>query len=136
MNEGTESELKRRYEEAFYFPARHCWESVRGRSIWIDLEVLQERLAGPIFSVKETGGCAYVYLRNDAYFSGVGCPVALRERLRQWHSELVDDIERFVPTSPSEAADLASMRRFASEIWTVVDEACDIEHIRWETVAG
>jgi hypothetical protein len=43
-------------------------------------------------------------------------------------------IESFVPISPGEAADRLSMLRFTSEIRAVVEEACDIEHARWEAI--
>ena len=129
-------DLKRRFEAAFHPSARHRWKSARGRSDWLDSEVLRDALAGPLYSIKETGGCAYVYLRNDAYFSGVDDPAALREQLRRWHNELVEGIGRFVSASPAEAADLASMRQFASDIWTFAEAACDIEHDRWATAQG
>jgi len=93
-------------------------------------------LAGPLHSITETGGCAYVYARDDAYFSGVDDPVALRERLRDWHARLVEEIGDFVPTSPDEAIDLGSMRQSAADIWAVVEAAWAIEHDRWMADAG
>jgi hypothetical protein len=124
-------DLKRRFEAAFYLPARHRWESARGRADWQDLEAWQDALAGPLYAITETGGCAYAYLRDDAYFRGVDGPVALRDRLRHWHDELVEGIGRFVPTSPAEAADLVTMRQFAADIWAVTEAACEIEQDRW-----
>jgi hypothetical protein len=130
------SDLKRRFEAAFHPPAEHRWKSERGRWAWLDLEVWQSALAGPLYSITETGGCAYVYRRDDTYFSGVDGPVALRERLRHWYDQMVEGIDGFVPTSPAEAADLVSMRQFAASIWTVTEAACDIEWDRWASAEG
>ena len=130
------SDLKRRFEAAFHPPAGHRWESDRGRSAWLDLEIWQDALAGPLHSIKETGGCAYVYLRDDEHFTGVDEPVALREKLRHWHDKVVEGIDRFVPTSPAEAADLVSMRQFAADIWAFAEAAFDIEQDRWTSAQG
>jgi hypothetical protein len=96
------------------------------------LILLEDALAGPIFTVAETGGCAYVYAREDEFFRGVDRPAALRERLQRWHTELVEGIERFVPCSSAEAADLLSMRQIASGIWAIAELACQIETDRYE----
>lgn len=130
------SDLEHRFEAAFYSPAGHRWKSERGRWAWLDLEVWQDALAGPLYSIKETGGCGYVYRRDDEHFSGVDEPVALRERLRRWYDKVVEGIDRFVPTSPAEAADLVSMRQFAADIWAFAEAACDIEQGRWASVEG
>lgn len=136
MTTDAKSDLRRRFEAAFYPSFRHQWESERARWDWVDLEPSIDALAGPLYSIVETGGCAYVYPRDDGYFTGVDEPDTLRERLRHWHEKLVEAIDRFVPTSPAEAADLASMRHFVAEIWAFTEEACDIEHARWAAAKG
>jgi hypothetical protein len=94
--------------------------------------LLEDALAGPIYSVAETGGCGYVYAREDEFFSGVDGPADLRKRLQRWHTELVEGIENFVPLSSAEAADLLAMRQFASGIGAVAELACDIEASRYQ----
>ncbi|WP_156420534.1 MULTISPECIES: hypothetical protein [unclassified Sphingopyxis] len=136
MDEYEKAALERQFRQAFYVPAHHNWKSKRGHSHWIDLEVLRDGLAGPLYGILETGGCSYVYGREDVYFCGVDTPAALRARLQQWHIEIVAAIDRFVPAAPSELADLVSMRKFASDIWTAVEAACEIERRRWENVGG
>ena len=136
MTTDAKSDLKRRYEAAFYPSFRHQWESERARWDWVDLEPSIDALAGPLYSIVETGGCAYVYPRDDERFTGVDGPDTLREWLRHRHDRLMEAIDRFVPTSPAEAADLASMRHFAADMWAFTEEACDIEHARWAAAKG
>ena len=40
--------------------ASHRWGSRRARSHWVDLEGWQDRMAGPLSSIVESGGCEYV----------------------------------------------------------------------------
>jgi hypothetical protein len=128
----SEPNLRAGFDAAFIYPfASHSWKSKRGRLYWVDLEYWQDALAGPISSVVEAGDCAYVYTRDDEYFAGVYDPDALRTRLQQWHDRLTVSLNDFVPASPGEADDLASMRRFASEMWVVVEQAIGIERARW-----
>jgi hypothetical protein len=111
-------------------------KSERSQALWIDLQSWQDALAGPLYSISETAGCAYVYERQDAHFHGVTDPTALRERLRAWHGELVSKINQFVPTSADEVADLGKMRQFVADISAVVEMACEIERRRWEGSAA
>ncbi len=127
------SELRTSYDAAFIHPfADHSWESKRGRSFWIELEILQDRLAGPLWSIVNYGGCAYVYAREDAYFTGVSDPATLQARLDDSHGQLVAHLGRFVPTSLAEEKDLLSMRRFAAQMWAVAEKAIAIEETRWK----
>ncbi|WP_297509463.1 hypothetical protein [uncultured Caulobacter sp.] len=127
------SHLRAAFDAAFVFPfAAYVWQSERARSCWIDLEGWQDNLAGPVSHIVEHGDCAYVYRRNDAYFTGVDDPAALHARLQSWHGEMVAGLKRFVPTSEAEANDLAAMRQFADEIWAVTEQAIEVERTRWE----
>ncbi len=128
MNCDKSSDLRSSFHAAFIYPfSAHRWNTKRGRRHWVDLEGWQDALMGPVSAVVERGGCAYVYTRDDEYFSGVHDPVALRARLRQWHAKLAAGLERFRATSRDEAADLASMQQFVHAIWDVAVQACDIE---------
>jgi len=89
MNSGEPSELRSAFDTAFL---HRRLSTKRGRWHWIDLEVLRDSLAGPLWSIVNHGGCAYVYARDDDYFAGVSDPVTLRARLRQWHDELVTGV--------------------------------------------
>ena len=125
--------MQHRFEAAFIFPyASYPWKSKRGRECWLDVEWWQDCLAGPVSTIVEHAGCAYVYARNDEFFTDVTEPAALLARLRHWHEKLVAGVDGFAPTSPDEAADLASMRQFALAIWAVSEEAWEIERDRWE----
>jgi hypothetical protein len=127
-----DDDLGPNFSKAFIYPfSGHRWRSRRGRAHWQDLEGWQDRLAGPVSSVVKCGGCAYVYFRDDEYFEGVDEPAALRKRLRGWHNKIVEGLDRFVPASTAEAADAASMRLFASEMWAVVEQAIGVESARW-----
>ncbi|MBY8826283.1 hypothetical protein [Sphingomonas colocasiae] len=132
MGKGLHPNLNEQFEAAFHYPfTTHDWRTKRGRAKWVDLEDLQDRLAGPIYSVVENGGCAYVYSRDDQYFKGVDEPETLRARLQAWYGELVKGIDDFSPASPAESADAASMRQFANAIWAVAERAHEIERERW-----
>lgn len=133
MNENDLKDLENQFDAAFFVPAKFHWQSRRALFHWIDRELLQDDLAGPIYSIVRNGGCDYVYGREDDYFRGVNNPADSRSQLRQKLSQMVEFIESFAPASSAEAADLDSMRRFASEMESVVETACDIEQRRWES---
>ena len=131
------SQLRAAFDAAFVFPfASYVWQSERARSCWIDLEGWQDNLAGPVSHIVEHGDCAYVYRRNDSYFTGVDDPVALHARLRGWHGKMVAGLERFVPASAAEASDLTSMRQFADGMWAVTEKAIEIERARWASATA
>ena len=131
MDENDVTGLESQFNEAFYVPAKFNWQSRRALFHWIETEHLQDQLAGPLYSIVHSGGCNYVYARDD--FPDVDNPAALRHLLLQWHSQMIEIIDNFVPTSSAESADLASMRQFASGMGKVVETACDIERRRWES---
>ncbi|WP_145998388.1 hypothetical protein [Caulobacter flavus] len=136
MSSKSHSDLRPAFDAAFIFPfARYAWKSERARSCWIDLEGWQDNLAGPVSHIIEHGGCAYVYGRNDAYFTGVDDPSTLRTRLQGWHDEMVIGLKRFAPASEAEANDLVSMRQFADEMWAVAEQALQLEEARWDRSA-
>lgn len=136
MQSDAGSDLKTKFDAAFAFPAgAYCLKSERGRSTRIDLEIWYDMLAGPLHSITETGGCTYVYARDAAYFSGIQEPLALRARLRDWHTNLLEAIDGFVPESSDEIADLNSMRQSAADVWAVVEKAWKIEQQRWNAEA-
>ena len=123
--------LRADFEAAYIFPlAQYAWQSERGRECWIDLEVWQDALAGPVYSIINDGNCAYVYARNDEYFAGVNDATALYALFQQWHGELSAGLDSFVPTTDAETIDLTSMRQFAHHMWVVAEKAIEIERRR------
>lgn len=133
MVEGL-TELREAFERLFIAPfASHRWASGRGRSHWVDLEGWQDSIAGPLSSITSTGGCDYVYSREDDYFAGVSNPSRLRSRLLEWHAGLAAGIEQFVPVAPNEHDDLAFMRAVVAEMRELVERACVVEQARWES---
>lgn len=134
MDKEDSSVLENRFNAAFYVLTKFNWKSKRAFFHWIDTEHLQTYLAGPIYSVVHHGACDYVYGREDDYFRDVDNPRALRNRLLQWHGQMVAIIDGFDPTSPAESADLFSMRQFASDMRNVIEAACAIEQRRWESL--
>jgi hypothetical protein len=130
------TELCEAYDAAFIIPfASHRWESDRARSHWVELEGWQNSMAGPLSSIANTGGCEYVYAREDWAFAGVGDPAALRVRLLEWHAGLFAGVEQFVPVTPAEAADLAFMRSVAAKMRELIERACEFEQARWSAGA-
>ncbi len=124
-------ELQDALRAAFIAPfASHKWQSRRSRSHWVELEGWQDAIAGPLFSITETGGCEYVYSRDDEYFVGVVGPATLRRRLLEWHSKLASGVEEFIPETTAEADDLSYMRAIAEEICDLVERSCRIEEAR------
>ena len=132
MHEIERRKLERQFGLAFGLTKNPSWKSERGCDLWIDTEILQDYLAGPISQIVKTGGCAYVYERDDAYFEGVGDPKGLKTRLLGWHNELVKEIEGFQPTTSAESEDAGRMHQLASDMWAVAETACEIEFRRWE----
>jgi hypothetical protein len=121
------------FDALFIAPfASHRWESVAGRALWLDLQMWQDAMAGPLSAVVNSEGCEYAYQRDDSYFAGVGDPPALRVRLLEWHTGLAVDVEKFVPTTPFEIADLEFMRSLVSKMRDFLERACAVEQARWQ----
>lgn len=136
MDENDVTGLESQFNEAFYVPAKFNWQSGRAMLHWIETAHLELDLAGPVYHIVNFGGCNYVYSHEHHYFRGIDNPAALRNRLLQSHSQMVEIIDNFVPTSSAESTDLVSMRQFVSNIGNIVEAACDIEQRRWEDQAG
>lgn len=111
------------------------WLTPRAKRHSLELLIFEDMIAGPIYSIKEDGGCAYVYA-DQARFPGVDSPVALREWFRGHHIDLLDGIGGFSPTTDDEVADLAKMRERASDIWALIELACRIEGARSAVTVG
>lgn len=127
-------ELREAFERLFIAPyASHRWASERGRSHWVELEGWQDSMAGPLSAITSTGGCEFVYSRNDDYFAGVSNPSRLRSRLLEWYAGLVDSVEKFVPVAANEVDDLAFMRSVVVEMRELVERACVVEQARWDS---
>ena len=130
---GQRLDFRNRLAAAFIAPyASHRWRSLRARAYWVSLEGWQDSIAGPLSSIADHGACEYVYAREDEFFSGIDRPQALRQRLRLWYGKLVDAVERFRPTTPSQVVDLAFMRRLVLDIGDVIEHGCDIEQAQWD----
>jgi hypothetical protein len=126
-------ELREAFEVLFVAPfASRRWASERGRSHWVELEGWQDSLAGPLSAIAGTGGCEYVYPRDDWYFASVSDPPSLRSRLLEWHAGLAAGIERFAPATPGEATDLEFMRSVVGRTRELVERACAVEQARWQ----
>lgn len=137
MRSSNSYDLHTAYEAAFHYSfSNRSWRSKPARRCWLDLEGWQDALAGPVSSIVKRGNCAYVYERDDVYFSGVTDPDALLARLRQWHGRLTEGLDRFVPETTAEEADLAMMRGLAREMWSVAERAMEIERDRWARSGG
>ncbi len=98
--------------------------------MWIDTEALRDCIAGPLFSVVTRGNCSYVYGREDSYFKGVSDPIGLKSRLLEALDELVEAIDQFAPKTANELSDQESMHQNASDIWSAVETAIEIELLR------
>ena len=132
MTTDTPTDLNTEFEAAFYASTKtYTWNASRARHAWIDLEVIEASIAGPLYSIVNTGGCAYVYTRDDEYFTGVTNPDTLLARLKQSHDKLAQGVEDFVPANDAEAADQAAMRGFTAAIWAVTEKAIAVERQRW-----
>jgi len=125
--------LREAFDTLFTAPyASHRWASARGRSHWSELEGWQDSMAGPLSAIAKTGGCEYVYHRDDSYFASVSDPEGLRSRLLEWHAKLAAGVERFAPATPGEATDLEFMRSVVGRMRELVERACAIEQARWQ----
>jgi len=126
-------ELREAFDDLFTAPfVSHRWASAVGRSHWVELEGWQGSLAGPLSAIAKSGGCEYVYPRDDWYFAVVSDPPSLRARLLEWHAGLSAGVERFAPSSPAEAADLEFMRSVVGRMEELVERACAVEQARWQ----
>lgn len=122
------------FDSAFIVPfASHSWQSARGRSHWVEMEGWQNSMAGPISSVAKRCECDYVYQRDDWYFANVVNPETLHHRLMEWHAGLLAGLMRFEPTSVAETEDLKYMQCVADKMRALIEQACEIERVRWTT---
>lgn len=129
----AEQDPRKEFDDLFIAPyARHSWSSSRGRSHWVELEGWQDSLAGPLSSVAESGGCEFVYTRDDWYYAPVSDPPSLLARLQEWQGGLATGVERFTPVTPEEATDLEFMRSVVSRMRELVERACFVEQARWQ----
>ena len=131
--DGRRQALKNDFADAF---RALRLSSNRAREHWLHrLAVLTSTLAGPVYSIVENGGCAYVYMRQDEFFRDIDDPASLYGRLRQWHDQMAAAVQQFAPGSPPESADLAVMRESIGAMWAVTEAAWTIERDRWEASA-
>jgi hypothetical protein len=137
VKKAARPELREAFDTAFIAPfASHHWASACVRSHWVELEGWQDSMAGPLSAIANTGGCEYVYSRQDWYFGSVSDPASLRSRLLEWHGGLVAGVERFAPASTTEVEDLAFMRGVAARMRELVERACEVERARWSAEVG
>lgn len=130
----AERDLRTLFDDLFIAPfASHQWASSRGRAHWVKLEGWQDSLAGPLSSIVNTGGCNYVYARDDWYFSNVKDPQGLRKRLLEWHAGLATGVDRFVPTNQPESTDRAFMQSIVTGMMKLLERACSVEQARWSS---
>ncbi|PQO45448.1 hypothetical protein [Blastopirellula marina] len=121
------------FENAFVMPyVSHAWASRTGRSHWVELEFLQDCIAGPLQAIAKTGGCPFVYDRIDWYYSEVTEPASLKLQLLQWHSQLINGVRQFKPNSLNEQIDLQFMMECCETIGMLIDRGCSIEQLRFE----
>ena len=52
-------------------------------------------------------------------------------RLQEWHLKLTAGLDSFVPKSEDEVSDFKAMHAFSSQIWVLVEQAIEIEQLRW-----
>lgn len=124
-------ELREAFDALFIAPfASHRWASRRGRSHWVELEGWQDSMAGPLSAIAETGGCGYVYTREDWYFATISDPSGLRSRLLEWHAGLATGVERFAPVNSDEADDLGFMQSVVRRMRELIERACGVEQAR------
>jgi hypothetical protein len=125
-------DLREAYELAFTAPyASHRWRSIRGHRHWMELEASQDLMAGPLYAIVNTGGCGYVYAREDEYFVGVTQPCELHARLLEWHVGLVRAVDRFTASTPSQTVDLAYMRYVLAIMRDLIERGFEVERARW-----
>ena len=128
-----DTNLVAEYDAAFTAPySLHRWRSKRARRAWSMLEGWQDSLAGPLTSIINTGGCAYVYERGDTYFKGVTDPATLRARMLSWHDSLAAGVERFAPRTGGQWSDLGYMRSLVVQMRALVEWGCEVERQRFE----
>lgn len=126
------TDLKEAFEAVFIAPIAHSrFKSPRGRTHWLEGEGWEDSIAGPLRSIAESGGCEYVYAREDQYFTGVHDPASLRSKLLEWHAKLVSIVERFTPVSASEHEDLRFMKSLLADIRAVIERAIKVEGQRF-----
>jgi hypothetical protein len=131
---GTSAGMKEALEALFIAPfASHEWQSARARSHWVELEGWQDAMAGPLSSIANSGGCQYVYNRQDGYFPGVVDPESLLHCLLDCHAGLVAGVEAFCPATSAEAEDQRHMMAIADGMRALVESGCEIERARWAT---
>ena len=132
MVKAPNTAMKEALEATFIAPfASHQWQSAGGRSHWVELEGWQDSIAGPLSSIANSGGCDYVYNREDGYFPGVVDPDSLLRCLLDSQAGLVAGVEAFFSTTPAEAEDQKYMMAIADEMRALVESACEIERFRW-----
>lgn len=127
----NDTDLKEAFDAVFIAPiAQRRFKSARGRSHWLEAEGWTDSIAGPLWSIVDSGGCEYVYTREDQYFTGVHDPASLRKRLLEWQTRLGSKVEQFAPVSDAEHEDLRFMKSLVAAIRAIIERAIKVEDQR------
>jgi len=100
-------QFRQLFRFAFRNPRREAPKIITERfeSVWGDLELIGDCLAGPLYSINEQGECDYVFVDKDNRFPGVITP----HDFRQWCLDLAknyrDGILAHAPRNEAEEAD-------------------------------
>jgi hypothetical protein len=119
------------YAEAFKLAfAKPDFSTDKGWDIWSDLELISDALAGPLYSVLESGNCNYIYYDKNR-FPGVRDT----ESFINWAVGLVDEyrngILAFNPANPEEEKDKKSLLAKVDTMRKVVNSA-EHEITKWK----
>ncbi len=127
--------LRAEFKSLFFLfirPVSRKWASDVGRWYWrIECGLWVDQIAGPLSTIADSGGCAYVYPRDDKYFKNVNDPASLRLRILEWHTVIIEKVDRFIPATEDEAMDSKLMQSLVEDLKSLIEMACAVEQARW-----
>ena len=125
-------EFKAAFEAAF---GRAQLKSTRAKYLQVDLEVVSDRLAGPMYSVLTSGSHEYVFNDRENRFSGVADAAGFRVWAVSVARTFEASVIAFQPHSEVEERDREVLVQRANSMLRVIDAAeAEVSRVKPEMV--
>lgn len=116
--------FRKAFDETFKAPT---FKSERVFELWVDLEIVSDALAGPLYGIKTKGNCNYVYKDKKNRFPGVTNAITFREWAKNLSSEHKRTLLEFKPTDKIEEIEHKMLLGIAGKMHEIIELAFKIQ---------
>ncbi len=117
-------QFQKAFDEGFNAPS---FKSERVFELWVDLEIISDALAGPLYSIKTNGNCNYVYKDKENRFPGVTNAITFRKWANNLASEYKNKLLEFKPFGDIEEIEHGMLLKKADTMQKAADLAFQIQ---------